>query len=121
MREDGYGLSAGALLRELGLSPRRKGYVYLAWAASLTAEEIAQRGALPEHLCRKVAQHCGATPAAVERTMRNAIAEIWRAGDPAVRKALFPRGTVSGRNIPPTAVFVRISAQTILLNWDRES
>ncbi len=121
MRENAYHQRAGVLLRGLGMQPYRRGYAYLACAIALTAEGIAERGKLPEKLYPAVAERCGATPAAVERTVRNAIWEIWREGDPAARKALFSGGTVLGRKIPSSAAFVRILAQSLLRTWEQES
>lgn len=64
---------ACALLSEMGMQERLKGFTYLAWAAALAYENEARLFAVGRRLYQPVAQRFGTTPQSVERLIRHAV------------------------------------------------
>lgn len=78
----------GALLLELGLSPKLDGYKYLLQAIPLYMQDPTQ--ALTKELYAAVGHSCSKSINQVERSMRNAIHNAWCQADMAVWRRYFP-------------------------------
>lgn len=66
-------LRAMAILSEMGMPSKLKGYEYLAWAAAMTYENEARLESVRESLYRPIAKEFGTTHQNVERLIRHAV------------------------------------------------
>lgn len=103
--------AAAGLLRELGLCPFRRGDRLLCQALALAAErpERLVEGVGP--LCAELAQKRDSTPAAVERSLRRGLDQLWQRGDRLLLRGWFPR--LDGGRRPGSAAFLTILARQV--------
>lgn len=64
---------AMALLSDMGIPGRLKGYAYLAWAAALAYGNVERLESVGERIYRPIAGEFGTTPENVERLIRHAV------------------------------------------------
>ncbi|MFC4712022.1 sporulation transcription factor Spo0A [Planococcus dechangensis] len=64
-------------LKDIGVPPHLKGYVYLKAAVSLVQQEQALLGKVTKELYPKIALKFDTTAARVERSIRHAIEQVW--------------------------------------------
>lgn len=104
------------LLRTCGISAKRKGYAYLRTAVLLAVKEPSLLDSLLTDLYPKVARRYQTTPTGVERSIRTALEDAWKYGDPDTLR-LFSRQngkSVSGR--PTNGEFLALVTDTVLVS-----
>ena len=102
---------AAQLLREMGLCPFRRGDRLLCQALALAAAhpEGLVEGMGP--LCAELAGRWDSTPAAVERSLRRSLDQLWQRGDRLLLRGWFPR--LDGGRRPGSAAFLTILARQV--------
>ena len=64
-------------LKDIGVPPHLKGYMYLKAAVSIVVDEPSALGKVTKELYPKIALKFDTTPARVERSIRHAIEQVW--------------------------------------------
>lgn len=94
-------------LDQVGISPKVKGYQYLADAIRLIVDKPQQ------HLCNTIGEKYGKTEASVERAMQNAINKAWRTTDIDELLHHFKAKIHSDKGVPSITEFVYYYANRI--------
>ncbi len=103
------------LLRKCGISAKRKGYAYLRSAVLLAVTDPSLLNALLTGLYLKIARQYHTTPTGVERSIRTALDDAWKHGDPATMR-LFSGQSGNGFDSKPTnGEFLSLVADTVLV------
>lgn len=100
-----------ALLHELGISAKYKGYYHMALAVELAMEDEKRLEYVTKRLYPDVARAFGTTPNCVERDLRTAVSVSWRKGGQA---ALERMSGCPLNERPATAEFVDILVNYLL-------
>lgn len=100
-----------ALLHELGISAKYKGYYHMALAVELAMEDEKRLEYVTKRLYPDVARAFGTTPNCVERDLRTAVSVSWRKGGQAALERM-SGCPLNGR--PATAEFVDILVNYLL-------
>lgn len=100
-----------ALLHELGISAKYKGYYHMALAVELAMEDEKRLEYVTKRLYPDIAKAFGTTPNCVERDLRTAVSVSWRKGGQA---ALERMSGCPLESRPATAEFVDILVNYLL-------
>ena len=106
---------AAKVLRELGALAHMRGYRYLRYGIALVMSDVAYLDSVTGQLYPSIGRKFGASPAQVERCIRNVITVSWDHGDPKVLQEFFGY-TVSRRKGKPTnSEFIAMIADQLSL------
>lgn len=78
----------GQLLRRLGLTSNRVGFLYLSEAVILALKDLEYLHRITKLLYPEIAQTYGISSSCVERNIRSAIDRIWKADRPLLHKIM---------------------------------
>ena len=105
------------ILHEMGVPAHIKGFQYLRAGILFTIRGTGSVAGITKVLYPEIAKRFSATPACVERAMRNAIEIAWNRGDFEMQQKIF-RGTISGAKGKPTnGEFIALLAEHIALHF----
>ena len=94
------------ILQEIGMSPRISGYNYLRDAIVLVVHDQEMMRSVTKVLYPAVARGFHSTGDRVERSMRHAIEQTWKLGDPAAFRRYFGPVTFSKKGRPSNSEFI---------------
>ena len=105
---------AGLLLQRMGLSPLRKSYQYLCRAIGLRLREEEDWAGVTKWIYPRVGKDFGVNSAAVERSVRRAIRNLWSRPLTPLQRQLFPPESLMGREFPTNTQFICTLARFLL-------
>ncbi len=103
------------LLRKCGISAKRKGYAYLRSAVLLAVNDPSLLNTLLTGLYPKIAKQYQTTPTGVERSIRTALDDAWKRGDPDTVRLFSRQNANDSARKPTNGEFLSLVTDTILV------
>ena len=94
------------LLLSIGIPPNINGYSYIQFSLELILQKPEYLRSVTKGLYIDVAKHFHTTPASVERSMRFAIVNTWKYGNPEFIHNIFKNCVRSDKGSPTNTVFL---------------